>query len=276
MKGFFTDLLKSKNRARKATAIVVIITAVLLIAALLALIVSSVVFALRNGEEDQPDDDINNEVPAPEIEYTTIEAFTSDQLSLGSTVSIKEARTEHPAGGDNHYYASYNVSVLSAVQKRLDAMLVANYNANKSSMVSDTKDDACNLPVIKSADMGGRRITIVSYDEENAYSTPWLTNNATKYGFIQDGNTFTYVGVPHAAYMAKNGIKNIDDYVEKLAAGTVKISAVDASKGTSASYEVYHIAKGSELSVPSNFAYSVIEDGADGYIIAVNLSKVIS
>ena len=273
---FFISMLKSKNTARKATTIAVITTAVLLLAATIALIVSSVVFATRDGRDDQRD---NDETPPPAIEYMTIDKIDNEQLSLGESVKVKENRTPHPAGATNQYYASYNVSVLETVQKHLDAMLIANYNANKSSMVSDTSDNAnCNIPVVKSSANGGLNVTILTYDDENnkPYVTTWLTNNAARYGFVQNGSTFIYVGVPHAAYMVKYGLTSIADYVQAMSNGSVKITASDALASTSASYEIYHIASGAELTVPSNFAYTATSDGNGGYIIAVNLSRPIS
>ena len=266
-------MIKSKNSGRKITTIAVMATAVLLIAATITLVISSVVFAKNNGEDDQRDK--NNEAPAPEIEYTVVESIRDELSNLGEMVKVKDKRTAHPNGGANQYYASYNVSVPSTVQKSLDAMLVANYNANKSSMVSDTSIGDCNIPVVKSAAAGGTSVTILTYDDENnkPYTTAWLTNNAAKYGFVQNGSSFVYVGIPHAAYMAKSGVMSISSYVSVLSNGSVKISAADVLTGATASYEIYHIASGAELSVPANFAYTAISDGNGGYIVAVNLSK---
>ncbi len=268
---FFESMLKSKNSARKISAIAILVTAALLIVATIALVVSSV--ALGKGDDDQRDE--NNEAPTPAIEYTVVEAINDELDDLGEMVKVKDKRTAHPNGGANQYYASYNVSVPSVVQKNLDAMLVANYNANKSSMVSDTAIGECNIPVVKSAAAGGTSITILTYDDENnkAYTTTWLTNNAARYGFVQNGSSFIYVGTPHAAYMAKSGIMSISSYVNVLKENSVKISAPDALTGMSASYEIYYIASGAELSVPSNFEYTAISDGNGGYIVAVNLSR---
>ena len=274
MKDFFVSMIKSKNSGRKITAIAVMVTAVLLVAALLMLIISSIVFAARNNNNNTN----NDETPAIEITYETVNNLDSQIISLGESVKIKDTRSAHPAGGNNQYYASYNVSVPEAVQKNLDAMLVANYNANKSAMISDTQSQNgnCNIPVIKSSAAGGTNVTILTFDENQAYSTDWLTNNAAKYGFVQNGSTFIYVGVPHAAYMAKCGITSLSAYVSALGEGNVSITASDALTGTTAAYEIYHIAKGEELSVPSNFAYTVISDGNGGYIISVNLSRPIT
>lgn len=269
---FLKSMLKSDNNARKISTIAAIVTAALLIVAVITLIVSSIVLGARGNEDDTQD---NNEITPPTITYETIDKIEDDQLSLGSSVSIKDERTKHPDGGTNQYYASYNVSAQAVVQQHLDAMLVANFNANKANMVSDTEDPDCNLPVIKSSAAGGVSITILTYDDENnkPYVTTWLTNNAARYGFVQNGSTFTYVGVPHAAYMVKYDITELSDYVNTMKNGSVKISASDALTGKSASYEIYHIANGAALSVPSNFAYTVISDGNGGYIIAVNLSR---
>lgn len=268
---FLVSMLKSKNINRRITAIAVMVTAVLLVAALLVLIISSVVFAARNNNNDTN----NDETPAIEITYEIAGELDSQIVSLGELVKIKEKRSAHPEGANNQYYASYNVSVQLAVQKSLDAMLVANYNANKSTMVSDTQNGSCNIPVVKSSAAGGTNVTILTFDEKQAYVTTWMTNNAARYGFVQNDSTFIYVGVPHAAYMAKCGITSLASYVNALneSESNVSITASDALTGTTATYEIYHIAKGEELSVPSNFAYTVISDGNGGYIISVNLSK---
>ena len=279
MKDFFVSMIKSKNSGRKITAIAVMVTAVLLVAALLMLIISSIVFAARNNNNNTN----NDETPAIEITYETVNNLDSQIISLGESVKIKDNRSAHPAGGTNQYYATISpISVLSTIQKNLDAMLIANYNANKSSMICETKDQNgnsnpnCNIPFVNSSISSGTGITILTYDEKQAYTTDWLTNNAAKYGFVQNGSTFIYVGVPHAAYMAKCGITSLSAYVSALGEGNVSITASDALTGTTAAYEIYHIAKGEELSVPSNFAYTVISDGNGGYIISVNLSRPIT
>ena len=280
MKDFFVSMIKSKNSGRKITAIAVMVTAVLLVAALLVLIISSVVFAARgnNGAND-------DQAPAIEIIYETVTELDSKIASLGESVKIKDNRSAHPAGGTNQYYATISpISVLSTIQKNLDAMLIANYNANKSSMICETKDQNgksnpnCNIPFVNSSISSGTGITILTYDEKQAYTTEWMTNNAARYGFVQNDSTFIYVGVPHAAYMAKCGITSLASYVNALneSESNVSITASDALTGTTATYEIYHIAKGEELSVPSNFAYTVISDGNGGYIISVNLSRPIT
>ena len=279
MKDFFVSMIKSKNSGRKITAIAVMITAVLLVAALLVLIVSSVVFAARNNDNDVNDD----ETPAIEITYEVVGELDSQIVSLGELVKIKEKRSAHPDGGTNHYYATLApISVASTVQKSLDAMLIANYNANKSSMICETKDQNgnsnpnCNIPFVNSSISSGTGITILTYDEKQAYTTEWLTNNAARYGFVQNDSTFIYVGVPHATYMAKCGVTSLSAYVSALSEGNVSITATDALTGATAAYEIYHIANGEELSVPTNFAYTVISDGNGGYIISVNLSRPIT
>ena len=41
------------------------------------------------------------------------------------------------------------------------------------------------------------------------------------------------------------------------------------------SYQMYYLAADAELKVPTNYEYTVIADGTNGYIITVDMSKKI-
>lgn len=276
MKKFFMDLLKSKNTARKASAIAIIVTALLLAAALLTLSVFLIASSLKKNDGDVVDN--SDTVRAPETVLAEIEAFRDSQLSFGEDVAIKEARSKHPDGGANHYYASYNVSVPEVVQKHLDAMLVAHYNANKAVLICDTEDDDnCNIPTVRSADKNGMRLLITDFDDNStSYDSEWLKNNAAKYGFICENSYYNYVGVPHAEYMTKNGYKTVAAYIEALGDERIRFTATDAIGGVTSGYEVYYISSDEALSVPTNYEYTVFAYGTTGYIIAADLSKEVT
>ncbi len=115
----------------------------------------------------------------------------------------------------------------------------------------------------------------------------WLAQNSYKYGFIQRyptghsahtsvtdyTNAYRYVGIPHATYMAQNGMC-LEEYVEYLQTNC----KYEQSHLQIAGYEVYYVpASGGEktdVPVPSDaskFPYTVSGDNLSGFIVTVKI-----
>ena len=134
-----------------------------------------------------------------------------------------------------------------------------------------------------------------------AYS--YLYETCYLYGFIQrypSGKTqinypecFRYVGVPHAAYIYRNGL-TLEQYVELLRRNHSVIDestrgfnqsarhlVIDVDQNGVADYGVYYVPANrnpgelSTLYVPSNYAYTVSGDNIGGFIVTVDLSAKI-
>ncbi len=132
-----------------------------------------------------------------------------------------------------------------------------------------------------------------------AYS--YLYETCYLYGFIQRypaGKTqinypecFRYVGVPHAAYIYRNGI-TLEQYVELLRKNhsvvdentrgfnqSARHLIIDVDQNGVADYGVYYIPANtnpgelSTLYVPQNYAYTVSGDNIGGFIITVDLTS---
>ena len=112
----------------------------------------------------------------------------------------------------------------------------------------------------------------------------WLYDNAYKYGFVQASteegkeNLFRYVGVAHATAMHNNN-KTFAEYLTLVQERSYKAPlsvSVKNSAGDTESYSIYYLAAGSELIVPTKWAYEVSGDNMGGYIVTVNKSKAAS
>ncbi len=126
----------------------------------------------------------------------------------------------------------------------------------------------------------------------------WLLENCHSYGFIQRypsakaGTTginydyseaFRYVGIPHASYIAANGLC-LEEYINLLrdnhtstGGSDGKHLAIDVNKDNIADYEVYYVlAKTGEdaltaVPVPIGYDYTVSGDNSGGFIVTVTL-----
>ena len=105
----------------------------------------------------------------------------------------------------------------------------------------------------------------------------WIFSNAYKYGFIYEDNSFTYVGVAAAKYLSGKG--TLDTLATKLEANNgknVSVSATEIGATKASSYQIYYLSADAELKVPTNYKYTVMADGTNGYVITVDTSKKIS
>lgn len=108
----------------------------------------------------------------------------------------------------------------------------------------------------------------------------WLEKNAWAFGFIlrypedkvkitgisYESWHFRYVGLPHAAFMQKNGLC-LEEYIDYL-----KNNKQYSIKIGNTSYQVYRtVAKSGKIEVPKNLKYTVSDDNCGGYIVSVIL-----
>ena len=114
----------------------------------------------------------------------------------------------------------------------------------------------------------------------------WLSQNCYKFGFIQRyptghgahtfvsydyTNAYRYVGIPHATFMAQNGMC-LEEYADYLKSNC----KYEQAHLQIAGYEVYYVpASGNEtteIPVPTNFSYTLSGDNLSGFIVTVKLS----
>ncbi len=280
---------KNANPARKTAAYALIITAIAFALALVILIASSIAFAVSdkdsggvvsNGDGDGGDDFSGGSSSALQYETVTEAAFKSKIDTL--VEFTKRADREITKGTDNLYYAQNGVSKLSkGTMSSAHDMLLAFYNNNKASLNTDigaNSDNAdCTIPLLVNSSTDGLSFKIVVFgNDKTTYQNKtydWLYNNAYKYGFITNENTFTYVGVAAATYMNSKKIATVDALATALDGKPASVSAATVGTNKSASYQIYYLAAGAELKVPTNYSYTVIADGTKGYIVTVNMAE---
>lgn len=282
---------KNATPARKYTAYAVVITAIALLLAMLVLVVSSIAFAVS-------DSDVEDTAPAGStgdgdalgsgsgssmgVTYAAVSADTLTGMLDREDVVIQEKRSVKPDSTDKYYYAMAGDTLKSDTQKALDAMLVA-YNKEKGTVVfvggakQSSNSSGLAVEIRKDASSFSEAEAITNDGTKGTYG--WIYTNAYKYGFIYSGNTFTYVGVPIATYMNNNkSLTTFDALVSALKNKTSNVSvtatAIGASKATS--YQLYYVSASGELKAPTNYGYSVVANGTDGYVIVIDMSNKIS
>lgn len=137
------------------------------------------------------------------------------------------------------------------------------------------------------ADIGIYPANSQSYRYVPAGDYAWISENCTKYGFIQrypDNKSdktgikdhtehFRYVGIPHAYYMKENNL-SLEEYLQTLKKYTYGSKTLSVSC-YSKDYEIYFIRAKDENSenvgvyVPRNNQYTISGNNADGFIITV-------
>ena len=173
-----------------------------------------------------------------------------------------------------------DLTLAKDAQKQLDAMLVDFYDNNKSNtaLVPEGKNEGkdCTMPMVCNSNGVTLVLKVCKNDAsivgDNNYT--WIFNNAYKYGFIYDTNTFTYVGVAAANYHKMGTLATLANKLSAVA-GTASVNALSASNKTT-SYQLYYLSAAGELKVPTNYEYSVIANGNDGYVIVVDMSKKVA
>ena len=284
---------KNVTPARKNTAYALLITAIAFALALIILIVSSVVFAVTDkGTGDAADgaaadnggDGGGAVISSSSLQYETVSIDALEDKVDGMVSFTERKNREIEAGTNKLYYAQNGVDKLYAsAMSSLDSMLKDFYNANKDKLNTDIGNDSsnpqCDIPLIVEADKSGKTFKIVIFGNDkttfNDAKYTWIYNNAYKYGFINSENTFTYVGAPITMQMKTKSIATVDALIKALGGKAVAVSVPSASgTGKATTYQIYYLEKdAAEIKVPTNYEYSVIANGTDGYFITVDMSK---
>lgn len=267
--------------ARKYTAYALLGTAVAFALALVILIASSIAFAVIDGKQAEiPENNETGEGDVVTNKAITYGVVSADVLgaSKDELVILSEERTVLDGGLYYGISPKSSLKLTSSAADALDRMLVAFYNAKKLSLNVSTEDESkCDLPLITDASSDGLSFNIERYigndksiaDAEFKSKYEWIFTNARSYGFIYNDNKFQYVGTVVASYMNTKKLTDLDAFVNALKANTSNVS-ITVSK---VSYQMYYLAADAELKVPTNYAYEVLADGTNGYIIIVNMSK---
>ena len=280
---------KKSSPARKYTAYALLGTLIIFLVLVIVLIASSVFFAVR-GEgtpavgEDNPNG--GTVINTGSISYETVTADVLDG-KIAELVSVQENRTKFDDAGHKFYYAATRGTMLRYdVAKAVDNMLVKFYNSSNGSVDPYTGEDnkrvECTIPLIVNADTNGYKFSLVVFGNDqsiNGNSTyKWIFDNAYSYGFVYTENAFTYVGVAVANYIrVTSSVTNYTQFLTavKGANNNLNTSVKDTATNKSVSYQIYYLAKGGVLNVPTNYEYTVIPDGDNGYVITVNTSEPI-
>ena len=272
---------KTATPAKKYVVYAGIVTFVALVAAIAVLVVSSILFAVRDKAPEEPAGDqqqnTDNTNVSAAIEYANTTADVLKAKIDSATVNVRNSRT--PMKNSQYespiYYAveKTDLTLAKDAQKQLDAMLVDFYDNNKinTALVPEGKNEGkdCTMPMV----CNSNGVTLVLKVCKNDASIvgdknyDWIFKNAYKYGFIYDGNTFTYVGVAAATYQKMGTLETL---VAKLKSATENESV----SGTK--FQLYYVSAAGEIKVPTNYEYSVIANGTDGYVIVVDMSKKVA
>ena len=284
---------KNVTPARKNTAYALIITAIAFALALIILIVSSVMFAVADKDNGNS---VNNDaadaggdaggavISSSNLQYTTVSA---DELSakVDKLVDFTERKDrEIEAGTNKLYYAkSADVKSLSSgAMSALDSMLKDFYNANKDKINADiganSDNSECDIPLVIEANEAGTSFKLVVFGNDattfNDTKYTWIYNNAYKYGFINSENTFTYVSAAISTQMKTKSVATLEALVKALGGKNASVSVPSTTgAGKATTYQMYYLAKDAELKVPTNYEYSVIANGTDGYFVVIDMSK---
>ncbi len=280
---------KTASPARKYAAYALLGTVAALVLALVILIVSSIAFNIADGNNagaSQSGDggaDVEGGVANKgTITYnTSISADDLDAMVDGLVDFTDKTDRTITSGTNDLYYAKNKVDKLTkGCMNGAHAMFVDFYNNNKSALnpdVGSNSDNAdCTIPLVVESTADGMSFKVVVFgNDANTYQNStykWLYDNAHLYGFITEENTFTYVGVAAANYIKKNekAVADYDAFINVLKNNTKSNTSVTVNKVT---YQMYYLAADGELKVPTNYEYTVMADGTDGYIIIVDMSK---
>lgn len=272
---------KNASPSKRYVIYAAIVTLIALVAALVVLGVSSIVFALTDTPDDVLEEadgtgDGANTPVSTGLKYDTVTADELDEMMDG-LVEIKEKRTPMTGSDDVYYYAWGSDKLRENTQKALDSLLMAYYKANSNTKVfvggTEQTDNKSGIVVEIRKDAS-------SFSEAepitNDKTYGWIFSNAHKYGFIYEDNSFTYVGVAAAKYMGGKG--TLETLVTKLENNgkNVSVTATEVGATKAASYQIYYLSTDAELKVPSEYEYTVLANGTNGYVITVNTSKKIT
>ncbi len=278
---------KNAKPTRRYTAYALLGTLAAFLLAVIVLIASSVFFAVKGGETpDAGGENAGGEggavINTSSISYETVTADALDGKK-GDLELLKSYRTELSGGVYYGIKPRDDLKLESSAANALNSMLVSFYNAKKDSLIVDIDAEKCDIPLVAvGSNSDGYSFKIVRYYDEASLDTntyKWIFDNAYKYGFVYENNTFTYVGVAVSNYIKVNSsVSNYTQFLNVIrsASNNISTSAKDVSTNKSVNYQMYYLsADAAELKLPTNYEYTVIPDGTGGYVITVNMSAPI-
>ena len=285
---------KTASPAKKYAAYALFVTVVAFVVALVILIVSSIAFSVADGKNagiTPSGDDIGEDLGGVTVNKSTITydtSVTTDELDamVGKIVKVADIRTKLDTGANDHYYAKNDSDgedkLNAGAAEALDDFLIAFHTEKKADLIVDTTKADCNIPLVSETGADGYTFKLIVFhnnadisSEEYKATYQWIFDKAHSYGFIYTGNSFRYVGVAAATYMKNNAktVKDYSEFVNVLKSSTKNNVSVTVGK---TSYQMYYLAADGELKVPTNYVYTVIADGTNGYIITVDMSQKIT
>ncbi len=257
---------KAATPAKKAVITAALITAAALFVCLVALAVSAAVFAIRD-KDTPPDTDTDAgtaETAEPLVYYTA----SKDEMSSHLEAQVPgKTSAERAIGGDDMYYAYEHRNTVKLSSGTLDNShnMLLDF-AKAAALRTNIKADDCNIPLIADVTNGGASFALLTFGEDSTagdgtYS--WIYENAYKYGFIYEGDTFTYVGAAAARYARENGSLEALAAPAAMTVGGVK-------------HQIYYIPADAEsFNLPTAYEFSVFSISG-GYVVTVNMSLNIS
>ena len=269
--------------ARKYTAYALLGTVAVLALALVVFAASSIAFAVVDAKQAElPETNESDDGEVISSKAVTYGVISADELKTKTeyeSVNVKEKRSQLTLSGVAQpiYYAvsGSGLKLYAPAQESVNKKLVDFYEANKSNkaLVVDGSEAGknCTMPMITNASGMTFDLKVCkdnsSLSQSNTYR--WIYANAYKYGFAYNGDSFRYVGEQVAYYINARKLAGYDAFITALKSNTANVS-ITVSKVT---YEMYYLAADAELKVPTNYAYEVVADGDDGYVIVINKSK---
>lgn len=311
---FLNSGTEAQQNKKRMTALILCATAAILAIALLVLAIGSLALAIKNkSPNDEEEGTGGSRIPsgyttttfdAAQISTGNLLLLDADHPYAGSAPSVvlfngHETRPRTP--NNEVIYSIGGIDKLSATEDT-----VVSFNAMIADFYADETvgGDDC-LYISAAYDMTGSNqrselykagtvIALSYYVDYNSDPTniqsisgvekyDWIYENAYKYGFIQatteEGkeNIFRYVGPAHATAM-HSANKTFAEYlttVQSRSCNAPLSVSVKDSQGKTETYHIYYLAAGSELIVPSKWAYEVSGDNMGGYIVTVNRSKTV-
>ncbi|MBQ9086508.1 MAG: hypothetical protein IJY47_04915 [Clostridia bacterium] len=312
---FFNSGTEAQQNKKRMTALVLCATAVILAIALLVLAIGSIAVAIKDkAPNDDEGESGGTKIPngyttttfdAAQLSTGSLLLLDADHPYAGTSPSVvlfrdSESRPKTESG--DVVYSIGGTDKLSATSETVEA-----FNAMITAFYTDETVGGDDCLYISSAyDMTGSNqkselykvgtvIALSYYVDYNSDPTniqtiygvekyDWIYENAHTYGFIQASseegkeNIFRYVGPAHATYMHNNS-KTFAEYLTIIQNRTYKAPLQITAKnsaGENVSYSVYYLATGSDMVVPTKYAYEVSGDNMGGYIITIDKSKTLT
>lgn len=273
-----------KSPVKKYTLCAALVTAAVLVLVLAVLIISSIVFAVSDGGNS----DIGGSASSGGDgggSVSTAQTVTVDEATLKGKVSITDTdiQKNRSKNGDDtkkYYYAMSGDTLKSDAFTAMDTMLVEFFKqSQKPVFVGGAKQISDKTGYVVEIRNDGDSFSAAKAISETDTTYKWIFDNAYKYGFVYDKNTFTYVGVAAATYMRNNSktVTSLDVFANTVKSKAVSVSVMGAGATKATSYQIYYLAVGGgELQLPANYGYTVIPHGTSGYIVTVDTSSKIA